>query len=445
MAMDHSFSPMVASSQDTQAQDEQRSSATHHPSVQEPEKTVPPSISHVNRRAFLTGAASLATLTLTQVFTNRLYADTSHTHQHQDPTKVPGRLATPYGARSSFEQSSRLTKSQRSFTPHQDLHGIVTPSALHFERHHNGIPRIDPTKHRLLIHGLVARPMVFTLEELQRFPSISRLAFIECSGNSGKEWAGPKGKTVQVTHGLLSTSEWTGVALSTVLHHVGLSPEAQWMLAEGSDAAALTRSIPLAQALDEALICYAQNGEALRPEQGFPLRLLVPGWEGNTCVKWLRRLKLSVAPFMTREETSKYTDLMPDGTARQFTLVMDAKSVITSPSGGQHIQPGFVEIRGLGWTGRGTITKVEVTTDQGQTWQEAELQEPILPKCTTRFRLPWFWNGQSTTISSRCTDSTGYIQPTGDFLRQERGTNSYYHFNGTQHWRIDRDGKVSRV
>ena len=401
--------------------------------------------SSLNRRAFLTGAASLATVTLAKMLASPLQASADPPLSSQDPTRIPGRLASPYGVRSSSEQISRLIKEQRSFTPHQHLHGIITPSALHFERHHNGIPHIHPAKHKLLIHGLVARPMVFSVEELQRFPSTSRQAFIECSGNTGKEWARPKGKTVQATHGLLSTSEWTGVLLSTVLRHVGARPDAQWMLAEGSDAAALTRSIPLATALDEALICYAQNGEALRPEQGFPLRLLIPGWEGNSCIKWLRRLELGTAPFMTREETSKYTDLMPDGKARQFTLVMDAKSVITNPSGEQQIKPGFVEIRGLAWTGRGTITRVEVSTDKGQSWRLAELQEPVLSKCTTRFRLPWNWDGQPTTLQSRCTDSTGYVQPTGGKLRQERGTHSYYHFNGIQQWEISQSGQVTHV
>ena len=401
--------------------------------------------SPLNRRAFLTGAASLAGVTLAKVLASPFIASANSSLSSQDPTRVPGRLASPYGSRSSTIQVIRLTKAQRSLTPHQHLHGIVTPSALHFERHHNGIPSIHPKEHKLLIHGLVTQPMVFSVEDLKRFPATSRLAFIECSGNTGKEWVKPKGTTVQETHGLLSTSEWTGVLLSTLLRHVGMANEATWMLAEGSDAAALTRSIPLKEAMDEALICYAQNGEALRPEQGFPLRLLIPGWEGNACIKWLRRLKLGTAPFMTREETSKYSDLMPDGTARQFTLVMDAKSVITSPSGGQNIQPGFHEIRGLAWSGRGVITNVEVSSDQGRSWQRAELQEPVLPKCTTRFRLPWRWNGKPTTIQSRCTDSTEYVQPPGDLLRQKRGTNSYYHFNGIQEWQISENGEVTHV
>jgi sulfane dehydrogenase subunit SoxC len=217
------------------------------------------------------------------------------------------------------------------------------------------------------------------------------------------------------------------------------------MLAEGADAAAMTRSIPLAPALEEALLCYAQNGEALRPEQGYPLRLLIPGWEGNVCIKWLRRLKLGTAPFMTREETSHYTDLMPNGTARQFTFVMEAKSVITSPSGGQQIRPGFVEIRGLAWSGRGRVTQVEVSTDGGQTWRKAQLQKPVLAKCHTRFRIPWRWNGQEAILQSRCADETGYVQPSRQALVALRGRHSIYHYNAIQSWKVSRDGTVHNV
>lgn len=363
-----------------------------------------------------------------------------------DPTRVPGAAPTSYGQRSPFEQAVRVPRSWwASLTPLQDSQGMLTPSALHFERHHNGVPVIHPTRHRLMIHGLVERPWSFTLDDLKRFPSVSRLAFIECSGNSAIEWRAPTGKTVQQTHGLTSTSEWTGVALKTLLGELGVKPEASWVLAEGSDAAAMTRSLPLAPLMEETLICYAQNGEPLRPEQGYPLRLLVPGWEGNTCIKWLRRLKLGTAPFMTREETSQYTDLMPDGTARQFTMVMEAKSVITSPSGGQRVQPGWIEINGLAWSGRGRIAQVEVSTDGGGSWQEAVLQDPVLPKCHTRFRVPWRWNGTDVILQSRCRDETGYRQPTRAELVAVRGVNSIYHYNAIQSWRIAADGQVTNV
>jgi len=251
---------------------------------------------------------------------------------------------------------------------------------------------------------------------------------------------------VQDTHGLTSTSEWTGVKLSTLLEAVGVQRGASWMLAEGSDAAGMDRSVPLThEVLEEAMICYGQNGEALRPEQGFPLRLLIPGYEGNINIKWLRRLKFGTAPFMTREETSKYTDLMPDGNAYQFSLVMEAKSVITSPSGQQQIQPGFQEIRGLAWSGRGRVTKAEVSVDGGRTWQLARLQEPVLPKCHTRFLWPWRWNGQETILQSRCTDETGYVQPTRQELVKVRGNNSVFHYNAIQSWRVDRDGRIWNI
>ena len=396
------------------------------------------------RRAFLVGATSVLGLTAASVLLRPRF--TQALDLPEDPTKTPGALARPYGARSPFEQAQRLTKSQRSRSPLQDLHGVITPSSLHFERHHNGVPLIDPARHRLLVHGLVQHPLMFSMDDLKRFPATSRIAFIECSGNSGKEWNGVGGRTVQEIHGLTSTSEWTGVRLSTVLQEAHIKPEATWLLAEGSDAAAMTRSVPLDQVLDEALLCYAQNGEPLRPEQGYPLRLLLPGWEGNTCIKWLRRLKLISGPVMTREETSKYTDLMPDGTARQFTFEMEAKSVITTPSAGQQVkQKGFVEIRGLAWSGRGRVETVEVSVDGGVTWEKAELQQPILPKCHTRFRYAWHWDGQVVILQSRCTDDTGYQQPTRQALVRVRGTNSYYHYNAIQSWKIDRDGYVYNV
>lgn len=340
-----------------------------------------------NRQAFLVGATSVLGMAAVNLLLSPRFGRAQDAPD--DSTKVPGALATAYGSRLPFEQAKRLTKPQRSRTPLQDLQGIITPLALHFERHHNGVPLIDPSRQRLLIHGLVGHPLIFTMDELKQFPAISRIAFVECSGNSGQEWKGLKGKTVQEIHGLTSTSEWTGVRLSTVLEEVHLQPKATWMLAECSDAAAMMRSIPLDQVWDEAMLCYAQNGEPLRPEQCYPLRLLLPGWEGNACIKWLRRLKLVSAPLMTREETSKYTDLMLNGTARQFTFEMEAKSVITSPSGGQQLKAqGFVEIRGLAWSGRGRITKVEVSADGSRTWQETELQPPFFQNATHGFDMP---------------------------------------------------------
>jgi sulfane dehydrogenase subunit SoxC len=330
-------------------------------------------------------------------------------------------------------------------TPHQDLRGMITPNGLVFERSHAGVPDIDPEQHRLMVHGLVRQPMVFTMEDLMRFPSVSRIHFIECSGNSSREWRSPFGKTVQISHGLLSCCEWTGVPLSTILDEAGVSRDARWVLAEGADSSALTRSVPMQKCLEDAMLVYAQNGEALRPENGYPLRLFLPGYEGNMNIKWLRRLKIGMEPFMTREETSKYTDILPDGTARQFTFDMDAKSVITSPSGGRKLKSGFVEITGVAWSGRGRVRRVDVSTDGGRTWQEAQLQTPVLSRAITRFRAPWRWNGSETILQSRVIDETGYVQPTNRQLVAERGYNSGYHYNGIHSWKIDANGEITNV
>lgn len=402
-----------------------------------------PASSSLTRRQLLVGGASLLAINASATLSG-VHAD--ERRDAIDPARVPGTSPRPYGERSLLERQTRIATTTSSTTPLQDLHGIITPSALHFERHHNGVPAIDPAHHRLLIHGLAKRPTVFTLEELMRLPSTSRIAFMECSGNSRDGWGEVRDTTVQVLHGLTSTSEWTGVKLATLLEAAQMQPVATWMLAEGGDAAVLARSVPLTdEILNEALVCYGQNGEALRPEQGYPLRLLLPGLEGNINVKWLRRLKLGSAPFMTRWETSKYTDLMPDGKAYQFSLVMDAKSVITKPSGQQQLHPGFHEIQGLAWSGRGRITTVDISVDAGRTWRSARLQEPVLPKCHTRFRLPWRWDGQETIIQSRCTDDTGYRQPTRESLIAVRGTQSSYHYNGIQSWKVDRSGMVKNV
>lgn len=364
-----------------------------------------------------------------------------------------GFLSPPYGLPSPFEKSvvRKLPGTVAAFptasrTPLQNIFGVTTPNGLFFERHHAGVPAIDPVEHRLMLHGLVERPLIFTMKDLMRFPSVSRTHFIECSGNSAAEWKAPGKGTVQDIHGLLSCAEWTGVPLAAVLAEAGVKPSASWILAEGADAAGLTRSLPLAKALEDALLVYGQNGEMLRPEQGYPLRLLLPGYEGNMNVKWLRRLKVGDAPFHTREETSKYTDSMPDGSAREFTFMMEAKSVITSPSAGQRLdQRGMHEISGLAWTGRGRIARVEVSTDGGRNWGQAALQEPILSKALTRFRLPWTWSGEEAILQSRAIDESGYVQPTRAQLIAARGVNSLYHFNAIQSWKVDANGGVSNV
>lgn len=362
-------------------------------------------------------------------------------------------VATPaYGRPSPFETLARRPRTPPSFpgaastgTPLADLHGIVTPNGLHYERHHAGVPAIDPDRHRLVVHGLVERPLILTMDDLLRFPAVSRLHFLECSGNT--PWLGARpGWTVQDSHGLISCAEWTGVELATVLAEVGVKPGAAWLLAEGADACAMSRSVPMDVALDGAILAYAQNGERLRPEQGYPLRLFLPGLEGNLSIKWLRRLKVGDRPFQTREETAKYTDLMPDGTARQFTFLMEAKSVITAPSGGERLRaPGFHEIRGLAWTGHGRVRGVEVSTDGGKQWQAAALEGPVLPRCLTRFRMPWTWDGGPARLLSRATDETGYVQPTRDTLVAIRGTQSSYHNNAVFGWQVAAGGAVSHA
>jgi sulfane dehydrogenase subunit SoxC len=367
-----------------------------------------------------------------------------------DTTKVQGPGATDVGGRSPHVKAKRVSFGGRrtaSQTPLQELEGIITPADLHFERHHGGVPAVDPAGYSLLIHGLVERPTVLTLDDLKRFPGRSVIRFLECSGNGSRNYRpDPKAPetTPQQLDGLTSCSEWTGVPLRTLLREVGASPKATWFLAESMDAAVLARSIPIEKAMDDALIAYGQNGEPLRPEQGYPVRLFLPGWEGSASVKWLRRLELASEPFMMREETSKYTDPLPDGTARQFSFVMDAKSIITEPGFPQKLSgPGWREIRGIAWSGRGKIAHVDVSVDNGKSWQRATLDDPVLPKCHTRFRFAWNWNGGETIVMSRATDETGYAQPTRAELLAVRGPGTQYHFNNIRAWKIAADGSVT--
>ena len=366
----------------------------------------------------------------------------------------PGVVAKPYGDPSEFENLQRRTvpwltvdaASSISMTPLQDLDGIITPSGVVFERYHGGIPNVNPDQHRLIIHGLVERPLVLTMDDLRRFPSVSQIRFIECPANGGMEWRGAQMEALQFTHGMLACCEWTGVKLSTLLEEVGVKPKGKWILAEGADAAGMSRSIPLDKALDDTIIAWGQNGEALRPEQGYPLRMLNPGWEGNTSVKWLRRLEIGDQPWHHREETSKYTDLMPDGRSRRFTWVMETNSVITSPCPENPLkQPGFLEIRGFAWSGRGRIKAVDVSLDGGVNWLRTELGELVIPKALTQFSLKTQWNGQPWLLQSRAIDETGYVQPTLKQLRDERGGWSIYHKNSIHTWNVTETGDVYNV
>ena len=328
---------------------------------------------------------------------------------------------------------------------------MITPSGLHFERSHSGVPAIDPAQHRLVIHGLVRQPLTFTMEALSRYPMTSRIAFIECGGNSGALSAPvpqPPGPIVdaQSIHGLLSCSEWTGVKLSTLLEEAGVDARATWIYAEGADSASMSRSIPLAKAMDDAIICLYQNGERIRPENGYPVRLLVPGFSGNMNVKWLRRIKLVDAPVMAKDETSKYTILLADGKSWQFVFPLEVKSIITRPSPGLTLKgPGFYEISGMAWSGNGKIRSVEVSADGGKSWAQAALQDPILSKAVTRFRMAWNWSGGPAILQSRATDETGMVQPTRAALIAERGARGQYHVNCIQSWAISDKREAANV
>ena len=370
---------------------------------------------------------------------------------------TPGTPMRGYGQPSKFEDKvlRTLTPSYgvtspgtgTSRTPLQTLNGAITPSGLHFERHHNGVPEIDPAQHKLLIHGMVKKPLVFTVANLLRYPMVSRTCFVECAGNSSANTL-PKAPQANcaVIHGLLSGSEWTGVSLSLLLDEAGVEAGAKWFLAEGADSAAMSRSVLLDKAYDDAIIALYQNGERIRPEQGYPLRLLVPGYQGNMNVKWLRRLEVSATPMHTKDETSKYSLLLRDGTARQFDFGLGVKSLITQPSFGMNMPgAGLHEISGLAWSGAGRIVKAEVSTDGGASWREAVLQGPVLPKALTRFRLPWDWNGAPALLQSRATDEKGNVQMTRAAWNAIYSPSNRYHNNMIQTWAVDAKGSVSNV
>jgi len=369
--------------------------------------------------------------------------------------KSPGEPFTNYGRPSPHEKeairwisaNSGAPGNGISWTPLHKLEGIVTPNGLHFERHHNGVPQIDPRQHRLLIHGLVENALSFGIEDLLRYPMVSRLCFVECGGNSNAGWhEEPIQTPAGYFHGLASCSEWTGVPLAVVLDEAGLKTDARWLIAEGADAAAMNISIPVEKAMDDAILALYQNGERLRPENGYPLRLILPGWEAVLSVKWLRRLQAANQPVMARNETAKYTELLPSGKARQFIFVMDAKSIITFPSPGENLRgPGLYRINGLAWSGRGRIRRVDVSADGGRSWAEAALQEPVLPQCFTRFRLPWRWDGSPLVLKSRAVDESGHVQPERAALIAERGRHGYFHYNAIVSWAVAPDGTVSHV
>ncbi len=342
---------------------------------------------------------------------------------------------------------TRVSAASVAFTPLQGLFGTVTPNGLHFERHHQGWVDVDPQKHRLMLNGLVKTPQIFSMSDLMRLPSVSRTHFIECGANTGLEWGNVAVPTVQYTHGMLSCCEYTGVLLSTLLDICGADlKKGKFVLAEGGDGSGMTRTIEMTRALDDVIVAWGMNGEMLRPENGYPLRLVVPGVQGVSWVKWLRRLEVGDMPWASKDEAVHYIDLMPDGLHRQYTSIQECKSVITTPSGGQRLaHKGFNNVSGLAWSGRGKIKRVDVSFDGGNFWKTARLETPILSKSLTRFNIDWVWDGGSAILQSRAIDETGYVQPNIRELRAIRGTRSIYHNNAIQSWQVDPDGEVSNV
>lgn len=410
-----------------------------------------------DRRAFLRKSMAMAGTALTSgaVGTSVAQAALPIPESNRDfgrpiPQTLYG-MPSKYEAHVFRERTSVLKNRQNysdwSMTPLQHQHGIVTPNGLVFERHHAGTPDIDPDTHRLVIHGMVRQPLQFTMSDLMRYPSVSRFYFLECSGNGLTDWTKAASPGVQQSHGLLSCTQWTGIPVSWLLEEAGIQPGGKWILFEGADGSAHTRSIPLEKCMDDVLLVYAQGGEMLRPENGYPLRAFMPGWEGNTSVKWLRRIKVSDQPWHFRSETARYTDPMPGGKWRQFSMEMECKSVITSPSGGMKLKgPGMYEIQGFAWSGRGRITAVDVTTDDGRIWQQAQLEDPVMDKCLTRFRARWNWNGGPATIASRAVDSTGYVQPTVAEIAKVRALVGFVqHHNGIFPWSVSATGEVKNA
>jgi sulfane dehydrogenase subunit SoxC len=365
-------------------------------------------------------------------------------------------VARAYGLPSQYEKNlqrrespglTRVGGSSVSFAPLQGLFGIITPNGLHFERHHQGWWDIDPHQHRLMVMGMVREPKVYTMDDLMRLPAVSRMHFIECGANTGMEWGNVAVPTVQYTHGMLSCCEFTGVKLSTLLDDCGFDRKnAKFILAEGADGSGMTRTLAMDRALDDVMVAWAMNGEMLRPENGYPLRLVAPGIQGVSWVKWLRRIKVGDEPWAAKDEAIHYIDLMPDGTHRQYSSIQECKSVITSPSGGQVLlDKGFYNVTGLAWSGRGRVKRVDVSTDGGRNWRTARLEGPLLPKCLTRFNIDWVWDGGPAILQARAMDETGYVQPKINQLREVRGRRSIYHNNAIQSWKVEEGGDVGNV
>lgn len=405
----------------------------------------------VLRRQFLIASAGAAGTVVARQALGETLADI--------PARGPGDSLGAHSERSKFVDISRIPEGApgvrtvdpalafNAKTPLHKLVGTLTPADVHYERSHAGVPQLDPARHRLLIHGMARKPLVLSVNDLKSMPSISRIAFIECTGNGWENWhTADESLTVQNTHGLVSTNEWTGVSLKFLIELVGIDPAATWMLAEGGDGAAVARSIPLTdEIMREALVAYGQNGEPIRPAHGFPIRLVMHGFEGNLNIKWLRRLKFGDQPWMTRWETARYTQLLANGKSRQFQLRMDTNSVITSPSGMMQIQPGHIQVSGLAWSGHGKIAKVEISADGGRNWMHAQLNNPVLARAQSRFQMEWNWDGTPCRLVSRATDEEGNVQPNRKDVIARMGNNALFHYNAQQTWGIDERGRVRNV
>ena len=416
----------------------------------------------LDRRTFVKGGAAFAA-----AMTGYTLGDSTSGQQLVDDpwSGGPGNLVKAYGTPSRYEDGvaralsnpNNEPRTQHGRTPHHLLNGSFTPNGLHFVISHSGNPDIDPDQHQLVIHGLVDRPLRFSLDALMRYPMESRMTFVECGGNSAALFSPePIDSNVQLIHGLVSCAEWTGVMLSTLLEETGIDPNAKWFVAEGADSMLPHRSVPIAKGLDDTMIALYQNGERLMPGNGYPMRLLLPGWEGNMNVKWLRRIELTDAPAMGFYEARTYTQILPDGKAYQFYFLQEVKSFITHPSPGLNLSgPGFYEVSGVAYSANGRISKVMVSADGGQTWAKAALQQPVQPKAFTRFRIPWQWDGGAAVLQSRAWDEAGNVQPTRAQIVARRGQASSVpasplrvlsqHYNGPTSWGVDANGQLRNV
>jgi sulfane dehydrogenase subunit SoxC len=415
-----------------------------------------------SRRAFLKGAVAAGTAAAGATMARAAGEPDPLITEVQDWASGlgDGVDATPYGLPIRFEDDvvrrnvewlTADTISSINFTPIHALDGTITPQGCAFERHHSGAIELAKEDYRLMINGLVDTPLIFTYADLERFPRENHVYFCECAANTGMEWAGAQLNGAQFTHGMIHNMEYSGVTLRTLLEEAGLTAAGdlsdKWVYVEGADASSNGRSIPMEKALDDVLVAFKANGEALRKEHGYPVRLVVPGWEGNMWVKWLRRIEVMDGPVESREETSKYTDTLEDGTSRKWTWVMDAKSVVTSPSPQSPITHGAgpLVITGLAWSGRGAITRVDVSTDGGMNWTQARLAKEGETKALSRFYLEIEWDGSEMFLQSRAHDETGYVQPTKTELREVRGLNSIYHNNCIQTWWVKANGEAENV